>query len=525
MAESACREGSTRRQSFRKNLEAAGLPDDDLDRLELKRKQLDESIHKYIAAKEREYKSFEKELIQRHKLGLPKDGQGTRRASAESNGDARLQDRQQNQTQNAVDALLSAGIRRDQIGQPVPIAVVDDDGTSPTLEARPSMAGLTDRRASLERDKEFIGVFTPAFLPALADSRGSASPERAESAPPAASSADQTQPVDGDGMQRASSDSFVQARARRPIHLQLNHRTSSSGSSENGNGKLPSALKSPTHRPRKKRVSLAINDTIVAPSDNVPESFPSNNSIPSHSRTRSPAAEREPAKLEKPTSPPKDSPQQAESTTAPFSPLTQATMMNAFNKTEIAREQQRVVQQELPLMPSPSKAKAPPKSSPKTQAAIDGDLEFALDDDDVLSPADARPPNPLESGDEGIAGRVSRTDPGDELYDSSEGPFSEGGEESDDHAEHLEFKPSSVQQTNSAGFRRPSANHDPVYEGRNYARAERSAVNNETYGSSYIRPSSKGSFNPGSLGESFMAQNAERIMRSRNARESAQVRS
>ena len=67
------------------------------------------------------------------------------------------------------------------------------------------------------------------------------------------------------------------------------HRTTSSGSS--ADGRLPSVLKSPTHptRPHRKRVSLAIGDSVVKPTDNVPSSVNSNNSTPSHSRTRSPS--------------------------------------------------------------------------------------------------------------------------------------------------------------------------------------------------------------------------------------------
>ncbi|KAK3082496.1 hypothetical protein LTR53_020306, partial [Teratosphaeriaceae sp. CCFEE 6253] len=85
------------------------------------------------------------------------------------------------------------------------------------------------------------------------------------------------------------------AKYKRPVHLQLAKRTSSSGSS--ADGKLASAMKSPTQslqRPKRKRVSLAVGDSIVAPSDNVPSAL-NNSSAPSHSRVRSPESEREDA--------------------------------------------------------------------------------------------------------------------------------------------------------------------------------------------------------------------------------------
>ena len=58
MSDKGGRDGLTRRSSFRKSLADAALPSNYLEELEEKRRQLDESIHKYIASKEREYKNF-----------------------------------------------------------------------------------------------------------------------------------------------------------------------------------------------------------------------------------------------------------------------------------------------------------------------------------------------------------------------------------------------------------------------------------------------------------------------------------
>lgn len=490
MAERACRDGSTtssstRRQSLRRSLTEAGLPEDALDRLEAKRKQLDDSIHKYIAAKEREYKNYEKNEIQRHKLGLP---------THDAVPSPQLRELQQ----DVADALLSAGLRREHIGQPHSVAVVGEGGKVPTLEARPSLAGLTDS----ERDKEFIGVFTPTFLPALEN--GS---QRADSAPSVVGPNGQADPAE---LQRADSDPVVQAKQKRPIQLQLAGRTSSSGSSADGggHGRLASALKSPTHpRPKTKRVSLAVGNTIVAPSDNVPITAGFNNSTPSHSRTRSPASDRDSSPKQATTTSPKDSPQEDASTTntARFPPLDSTPTTSLLPRSNTNGKGKQPA------------AATPPNtfdaiSSKKPAPGVDGDLDFALDDEDMI-PNGCRPSRSPQDSDEEITGRVTNNHDDD----FSEGPLHQAGDEdSENEPEHIEFHPGSVQQTNSPGFRRPSVSADPLYKGRNYDMAEHHAAGNEIYGST-SRP--QASFTGGSLGESFMATNAARMMRDRKASE------
>lgn len=523
MAERACHTGTTRRQSFRKTLVDAGLPQEYLDALEQKRKLLDESIHKYIAAKEREYKQYEKELRQQYKFAQDKEVIKPRRTSSESTQDITGSPRLQGQQQSVVDVLLAAGLKRDQIGHSVAVAVVDDDGT-PALEAKSSMAGLTDRRASIERDKEFIGVFTPAFLPALetkAQSNNDA--ERGSSAPPPSSSGVE-QGSDPDGVQRAFSDSFVQAKGKRPAQLQLVQRTSSSGSS--ADGKLTSALKSPTQSSRhskRKRVSIAVGNSIVAPSDNVPMELSSNNHTPSHSRTRSPGSERDrgPTSAARAVESLQDAQRQAEAQVIQpesFLPLT--------NGKPLAEKERpsKASSTTSPALPPPQLT-----TSKSSKIDPDGDLFDLENEDDDDPPKSERIPDDALSGEDDITGRVNRNphylDDGD-IYDPDAGILPEH-EGSEDHADHIEFMPGSAnasQQPTNPGFRRPSVSMDPVYMGGNYARAEHNAVVNEVYGSSYNRPASKGSFTAGSLGESFMAKNAE-MLRSQAHQDESQVRS
>ncbi|EMC98894.1 hypothetical protein BAUCODRAFT_31167 [Baudoinia panamericana UAMH 10762] len=329
MAENAVASGGTlvvmRRPSFRKTLRdnESMLPAEYLEKLEEKRRLLDESIHKYIASKEREYKQYEKDLrVQARSHGsagstgsvgsaaasapsrthaVPIDGEASSSGSkGRTNSDSSASTVTggspflTGQQHGAVGALLASGSRQRVIME----AVEDGDGESLVVK------GLTDRRPSSEREKELVGLFTPEYLPALdgkerkALREERARLERAGSAPPhvGPTTREDEQADPPEALPRAKSDTAVQATMKRPVHLQFAQRTSSSGSS--ADGKLTSAMKSPMQNPAKnktrmKRVSLAVGDSIVAPADNVPIAFATTTSTPSHSRTRSPESMRE----------------------------------------------------------------------------------------------------------------------------------------------------------------------------------------------------------------------------------------
>ncbi|KAK4623608.1 hypothetical protein CLAFUW4_05868 [Fulvia fulva] len=541
MAEAAAgREGNTatRRQSFRKTLADAGLPQEYLDALEQKRKQLDDSIHKYIAAKERDYKAFEKELRQHYKFEQDRGGSSgklrktttSEPAIASTSPTHRVHD----QHQNALDALINAGLRRNQLGQSVAVAVVEDNGAGTTLEARPNLAGLVDRRASVERDKDFVGVFTPAFLPALANKNDDEShdrelPERGDSAPLLRNASPHA--PEPNGVQRANSDS-MQAKNKRPVELQMPHRTSSSGSSTDG--RLTSVLKSPTHpaRPHRKRVSLAIGDFVVKPSDNVPSSMTSNNSTPSHSRTRSPTNGSDDAlvaqaveSLNAVRRQARDSVMASSSSSGLSNSWTASPTDSPSIDGKLAQSNGKTAESTKVISPASTPPSIPSAAATKKSSIdADGDLfDLHDEDDDLPAPTDRSADDSMDSEDD-ITGRVQRGPAGseDEIYDDDAGLVPD--HDSKDHAEHVEFRPGSVsfsKQPTNPGFRRPSVSLDPVYRGQDYAQAEHNSVTNEIYGSSYNRPN-KGSFTPGSVGESFMARNAELI---RNQATQEQVRS
>ncbi|QIX00322.1 hypothetical protein AMS68_005839 [Peltaster fructicola] len=195
-------EHSQRRNSFRRSLNECGLSPEYLEQLEAKRKALDDSIHRFIASKEREYQAYEKEL--RHQA---------RRS------DERLHNAQ---TDTASTAIVDTVVRSN------PSKKVHDHTSEIDFGVH---NGLTDAQRQKE---DFQGVFTPEYLAAL----DHPSLERTASAP-ASTEAPTGSP--NTPMLRTSSDS-----ATRPARL--TKRMSSSGSS--ADGRLVSALKSTTETTR-----------------------------------------------------------------------------------------------------------------------------------------------------------------------------------------------------------------------------------------------------------------------------------
>lgn len=549
-----------RRLSFRKSLAEAGLPQEFLDQLELKRKQLDESIHKYIAAKERDYRQFEKDLKAQYRAQTTANanaaGKQSKAQTVTNAGEAQTraqahpttadaQHRAQTNTNtvetqqqrrasaeeaqqvkdksslSAVNALLRKGARRDSDNNAVP-----GDPTSPT--AMSEIPALGDRRTSDDR-KGFVGVFTPQYLPALDTSEDERARRIARTASAPDMSKDKDTKKSGEAMQQTNSDTAAlnqQASAKRPAHLLSSHRTSSSGSSVEG--KLVSAMKSSSEhpRPKRKRVSLAVGDKIVAPSDNVPVMM-SNNNTPSHSRTRTtpPSSQG--------SSPSSESPIQQ--MTQQYTVTTNLTKSNATNGNTSSG---------LKALHEQQTANAQPQQPSKLQTSqYPGDdigefwhMEEPDEDETEKFPSFNMDDEFEEDIGTGIAGRVSHTpspkpneqptaaDDEDGLMYNNNTPtqtptIPEDNEGTD--SEHLEFRPGSVaasQQPTVPGFRRPSVVRDPGYTGRDYSRAATDADETGIYGSSYVRPISKGSFTAGSLGESYMARHAEEMMRTRGAR-------
>lgn len=429
-------EHSQRRNSFRRSLNECGLSPDYLEQLEAKRKALDDSIHRFIASKEREYQAYEKEL--RHQA-------------------RRSDERQQNaQPGVASTAAVDTALRSSK--------KVHDHTSEIDF-------GTHNGTADTQRQKEdFQGVFTPEYLAAL----NHPSLERTASAPasteaPAGSLSPSTP------MLRTNSDS-----ATRPASL--TQRMSSSGSS--ADGRLVSALKSSTETTRStKRVSLAVGDAIVKPSDNVPIAL--RGSTSSHSRSRTPARQSLLDGTDNTVAIQDDQPARNTSISAAIQSLQEQGSASAASASDSKKTTPLPVQQDV------------------------GDM-FDLEEDEVNATFQDLPDSSLEDYfDNDMANST-------DLTASQQSLDGDGGERpSNDlvHSESLIFAEgaAATKQPPSPGFRRPSAAIDPVYTGRGYRTAENEAEESSFYGSSYNRDG-KGSFTSSSLGESYMAKNAEKLM-------------
>jgi hypothetical protein len=567
----------------------------------LKRKALDDSIHKFIASKDRELKQWIKQERSLHKQQTQEREVKLEQARSRTSSDS---------TQDTMDSphlmarrpgshgLLLGSLRRE--GEDGSAIVLDEDEARGQADARAVEAGLADRRASLERDREFLGVFTPAFLPAFAEDTPSSSiahgtsPDEISSGKSAFGHIDPSTSdiIAVDSSQHAEgADALHAMEGKRPAHLLLSKRLSSTGSSSER--LLTSALKSPTeNKPKRKRVSIALGTTIVAPSDSVPMNL-DHHSTPSHSLQRVSISDDESSHAgDDDTITFSDAEISTPGTSA--SPNLSASIPIRESRADQINDHKSPSKQ--PHEPSSSRQpnptttkKAPHQTAPapssKRHIDPDGDL-FDLEDDsdsDLDLSGSLSPKSTAEPLDTSLAGRVGldRTgnpdasedpqnwpsdhdepralllDPDDPARDPNsdrEDPATTLGPPS---SSAIAFRPTSVQSPTSPGFRRPpSFVRDPSYmtkkpgssfqqrannnnnhlsssssslsasinshpqsfpsddnDDAGYARAQKAAVSEEIYGSSYARPASKGSFTAGSMGESYMARNAEMLRR------------
>ena len=543
MAENICgRDGVAtvaRRSSFRKTVREnqSILPEQYLEALEQKRRQLDESIHKYVAAKEREYKVYEKDMRQQAKCadGVPTPSAQQDESPNDNTTTGLAKRRPSSEGASAGSPQL--------LGQEPPAAdLMEETSKQALVDSDDKQSVASADTVGSKRERDFLGVFTPQFLPAL-DNGGVPTLIRADSAPATLEMGKGQVPAnDNYTLQKADSDSGLQAKAKRPAHLRAIGRTSSSGSS--ADGRLASAMKSPAHHanPSRKRVSLAVGDSIVAPSDNVPLAL-DHHSTPSHSRTRVLVTEQGPTVADEKATAIMDF-------AAPPSLSSMQRVEHIMNGVPALVDQldQRSTGSGIasaPLDMTTSRGTAAPA---RTQSNIDpdGDL-FDLEDDSAIPHSQDEKDafdKALEAEDDTASGVLGRVDSnvdtveptglpmaspgvleGQHAHDSGSdsGPeairsLSPDSLKGDEHAVHLEFGPgfaTASQQPTLPGFRRPSVNADPVFQGSDYQAVEARAVEEEVYGSSFVRP--RGSFAGGSLGGSYMAQHAEGMMKMRLA--------
>jgi hypothetical protein len=603
------RESFTRRDAYRRLIaDSSTLPPDFIQRLDHKRKTLDESIHKFIAGKERELKQWIKQERALYKQQTQEREVKIEHARSRTGSDSTQENMDSpylNARRPGSHGLLLGSLRKD--GEEGSANALDEDEARGQVDARAIEAGIADRRASLERDREFLGVFTPAYLPAFADDAPSSanerddSPEKLSPGKSTSQSSDSAAKDADPSNQAEDTDKLHEMEGKRPAHLLLSKRFSSGGSSSER--LLTSALKSPTeHKPKRKRVSIALGTTIVAPSDSVPMSM-DYQSTHSHSLQRAPISDDESSHAgDDDTNTLSDADVSTPGTSA--SPNLSASIPICDNRTDLPNDNKSPSKSSNTSTSTAPAAQNTPAPSSKRHIDPDGDL-FDLEDSD----SDLDPLSPsitsLEPHDTALAGRVGvdRTgnldaaedpqnypsspssprplildpdDPAPDPNSNREDPATTLGPITSEKGAGIAFRPTAVLSPMSPGFRRPPSyvrdpsymkpspapsnprtsssssllsasisgtgasfptsltnnsssgvNAEFEYDDDSYARAQEAAVKEEIYGSSYARPTSKGSFSAGSLGESYMARNAEILRRlggSHSERETGRTR-
>lgn len=517
----AARPDEGRRVQRRKSAESVAEANGDvtafLKELEAKRKQLDEQIHKYIASKEREFKLYERELRNRYReAGLqqpaPDHAQSTVGSAhadsvpGPSQGDGAVQSG-------------NGGTEETDMNEHIEdISAVTEPGSTQGLK------DTKDPKILRKKETELLGLFTPAFLPLL--EQRDRQNERAPSAPPRLDRVEMNLPGTPERplLQKAQTDPTT-GKAKRPARLMLGERMSSNSS--DGNRTLVSALKSPSARSRmgKKRVSLVVGDEVVAPSD-----------IPAEDR-RSPSDEEQSGAL-------------------------------AHSLGSVAEYRRPYLASAgMPVAPIPSKAtKSPPASSPQPESPRGSTLDtitipsptkqtiipVPTFDDDLASPFEMD--EELHSR-ETQPRRYLQDDDGEDQLHGSQDEQEEGSEAGEEAAEEddvgtpspamspeirtekatdipietptkQEYALGSIRSSSlssnhptSPGFARPSVREDPKFLFEDEEPGPKSTAGVK-YDSIPKSPRSPRQHAVGSIGESYMARNAESLMKKRRSPDS-----
>ncbi|KAF1344613.1 hypothetical protein BDV97DRAFT_372998 [Delphinella strobiligena] len=462
-----------------------------VEELEQKRKQLDEQIHKFVAQKEREFKRYEQETRRKYQTSrIERLSQEDTPPVAEAQTTA--EDKEVHEPQIA----RASGESSRSVAHP--------ENLRSRIGRKSANSGLEDVRPSSEREKDFMGLFTPSFLPML---DGKPELNRSPSAPLLvdnhASSHSRSAPV----LERANTEPILDADGNaRPKYGQ---RISSSGSEG-----LVSALKSSGGRkhPKPMRVMLQLADDqpAVHPNDDLPTE-----------RGYAPVRQAEAMHHSKSGRPrPEDnSPLQSPSSTSPQSPATRPTIESPIVQSRSS------LTQGLALRP----INAPAVSTLTPQL---GNTKH--DPDDLVSPfpLDEEVTEPLRSEPEwevdfeeniGQSSEANHTSPlagSPETQRSSPSlsPASQIPRSLDTPIMNIRSSSSSSTQPISPGFSRPSVREDPKFDALESNEEPDDTVGQGSFYEAFSRSSvSSKNTMTGSLGESYMQRNAEEMMRRRRS--------
>lgn len=316
--------------------------------LDEKRRELDHQISLYIAERQKEYETYERQL--REKLRRSKEAgiSGDDGKPSEANMDS--------QSSQGAANTLEPPDRGSQLPEPTPVrfddsSVTGKEDTSPDLPKN----GPTSRRSAQERE-ELMGLFTPTFLPLLEGFKlGSKGHDRSNTAPP-------------DLLTRAAEEPVVHVPKRMEVRrsstepaFPVKHTRKSSLRPSS------SATKSSQqHTKPRKHVTLDIGDAIVDPATDISGSEPESTLSPAHHSLKPPRTE--------------DLPQIERSALQTPLPASQA--------------QQSAPPSQLPVTLSQQSASQPqtPSTNPHSGPPAHNDAMFSADP--AASPS---PPRPLDS--------------------------------------------------------------------------------------------------------------------------------
>ena len=464
--------------------------------MDQKRKTLDDQIHKFIAQKEREYKRYEQEMRTKYQ---------TTQFTTEPQEEILPV-----LNPHAVSVRGAADDRAPEVArQTAADSATESENVRSRIDRRTANSGLEDVRPSSEREKDFMGLFIPSFLPML---DGKPELNRSPSAPILTESGrgDPLHP-DRNVLQRANTEPVLDAnRTGRPGFGQRTPSSSSEG--------LVSALKTsgPRKNPKPMRVMLQLaddqpavhpNDDLLVERDYAPVRLAE---AQHHSKRQ------EPNRFQSEEISPSPSPSPS---LAPLSP-------------EISTNETVVIPMRSGLTQglASQSANSPATKSPSTVIGAE-----TTDSEDLTSPfpldeevGDAQKPDSdweVEfAEDVGQASRVSHS-----LSPVSIPNFSRSPPDISPDADlvrnsttpTLEIRSSSSSsgQPISPGFSRPSVREDPIFE---FATPEINDEADALVQGSFYDAFARQSYNSknmvsGSLGQSYMQRNAEDMMRRRRS--------
>lgn len=484
--------GETRRATRRRSIDLVAEANGDVEafvqELDQKRKELDEHIHKFIAQKEREFRRYEQEIRKKYQNLQPPESQQRDSAPA---------------LNVPVTTSQVSPNHTPEVGKGLGQEAEDAENIRSRIDRKSANSGLEDVRPSYEREKDFMGLFTPSFLPLL---DGKPDFNRSPSAPPL--STDRLQ-SDRQSLQRSNTEPILDANGNaRPKYGQR---------SSSASGGLVSALKSSGgkkhSKPMRVMLQLADDQPAVHPNDDLPterEYAPMRQAEAMHHSKKTDNSGRLKSEHGSESPSPTATPEPASPAPATVSPIAQvrsnltyglaSTSINSLTiPTTSVRPGDKAEDFEDVASPFPLDEEVDEIRVPEPDWEVDFQEDIGQDssvqhlDSPVEIPPAERTPTDMS--------------PEPDVFGSLSTPVFK-----------IRSASSSSGQPISPGFSRPSVREDPKFDIsiEDNEEAEDTLGQGSLY-DAFARPSVSKNTMTGSLGESYMQRNAEAMMRRRRS--------